>query len=667
MVFALVGNQNCGKTTLFNQLTGSNQHVGNFPGVTVEQKSGGIRGYDNTSVVDLPGIYSLSPYTDEEIVTRDFIIRQRPDGIINIIDSTNIERNLYLTLQLIELSVPMVVALNMIDEFYGNGGSINLERFVGELGVPVVPVSAAKNEGVDELVKLAVETAGRKALPKRVDFCAGPVHRCLHGICHLIEDHAAGAGIAPRFAAAKLIEGDKPMEAALNLSPNELETVEHCIVEMESDLGTDREAALADMRYAFIETLTAHTVTKPRESREAIRSGRIDRLLTHKYLGIPIYFAIMLLIFWLTFGLIGRFLSWLTMLAVGWAAQAVSGAMIAAGINPVARAMVVNGAISGVGAVLSFLPIIVTLFFFLSLLEDSGYIARVSFIMDKMLRRIGLSGKSLAPMIMGFGCSVPAIMATRTLSSERDKKMTILLIPFLSCSAKLAVFGMLSAAFFPGYAALVMIALYAGGVLIGILVGFIMKWTVFRGKSMPFVLELPNYRMPSLKSVGLLVWERARDFLQRAFTVIFAVSMIIWFLQSFDMRINVAANSEDSILAHLGTALAGLLAPLGFGDWRAATALISGFTAKEVVLSSLAVLMNASAGNLSAALHGLFTPLAAASFLMFTLLYTPCVAAIATVRRELNTAWAVYIAFFQIAIAWVFAFLVYQIGSLFIK
>jgi len=665
MTFALVGNQNCGKTTLFNQLTGSNQHVGNFPGVTVEQKMGGVRGYEGVSVVDLPGIYSLSPYTDDEIVTRHFIIWNKPEGIINIIDSTNMERNLYLTLQLIQLAVPMVVALNMIDEFYGNGGSLKLQQFIDELGVPVVPVSAAKNEGVDELIKQAVATARKKQLPKRIDFCSGPVHRALHGVTHLIEDHAIAAGAAPRFAAEKLIEGDQLMEAQLRLDQNELDTVEHAIVEMETELGTDREAALADMRYAYIEGLCARAVTKPHESREAVRSSRIDRVLTHKYLGIPIYFGVMILIFAVTFGAVGPFFGHILRFFIDLLGGGVYAAMTAAQINPVVTSLVVDGAITGVGAVLSFLPLIITLFFFLSLLEDSGYIARVSFIMDKALRKIGLSGKSLVPMIIGFGCSVPAIMATRTLSSERDRKMTILLIPFMSCSAKIAVFSMFAATFFPRSAALAMAALYIGGVGVGVLAGLVMKATAFRGRSMPFVLELPNYRMPSLKSAGLLVWERTKDFLQRAFTIIFAASLIIWFLQTFDLRINLAADSGHSILAVLGSLISPVLAPLGFGDWRAATALISGFTAKEVVLSSLAVLTNSAAQNLPAALHALFTPRAAASFLTFVLLYTPCVAAVATIKRELGALWAAYIAVFQIGVAWVCAFGVYQIAGVF--
>lgn len=664
MIFALVGNQNCGKTTLFNQLTGSNQHVGNFPGVTVDQKSGIIKGHNDVSVVDLPGIYSLSPYSNEEIVTRDFILKGKPDGIINIADATNIERNLYLTLQVIELGIPTVLALNMMDELESNGGSIKIEDFSKELGIPVIPISAIKNEGVSELVDIAIKTVNSANKPQRIDFCKGAVHRCIHGIAHLIEDHANSLDIPGRFAATKLIEGDEPIEASLKLSQNEKETIEHCIHEMESEMHTDREAALADMRYTFIEGLCKDAVTKPTESKEALRSTKIDKVLTNKYFGIPLFMIIMLTVFWLTFGVIGKALSGLFTLGI----NALSGLTLyglqSAKINPLMQNLIIHGVFSGVGSVLSFLPIIVTLFILLSLLEDSGYMARVSFLMDKPLRKLGLSGKSFVPMLIGFGCSVPAIMSTRTLSADRDKKMTVMLIPFMSCSAKLPIYALLSAAFFPKYAPLVMMLLYLTGILTGILCALLFKNTVFKGNSTPFVMELPNYRIPSAKTVWLLAWDKAKDFLQRAFSIIFIASLIIWVLETFDFRFNLASNANSSMLALIGSKISVLFIPLGFGDWRAATALISGFTAKEAVVSTLAVLTNKTVDTLSGALTGIFTPLSSISFLVFTLLYTPCVAAIAAVRRELGKAWSLAVIVFQIAIAWVMAFAVFQIGRL---
>lgn len=664
MIFALVGNQNCGKTTLFNQLTGSNQHVGNFPGVTVEQKSGIIRGHSDVSVVDLPGIYSLSPYTSEEMVTRDFILKQKPDGIINIVDATNIERNLYLTLQIIDLGIPTVLALNMMDEMRNNGGSIKIKEFSNELGIPVIPISAVKNEGINELVNMSIQTVNSVKRPQRVDFCQGAVHRCIHGIAHLIEDHAKEFGIPSRFAATKIIEGDEPLEDALHLNQNEKETIEHCINEMESEMHTDREAALADMRYAFIEGLCNDTVIKPVESKESIRSTKIDKVLTNKYFGIPLFLAIMLTVFWLTFSVIGKALSGLLTLGINALSSLTLHGMQAAQINPVMQDLIIHGVFSGVGSVLSFLPIIVTLFLLLSLLEDSGYMARVSFLMDKPLRKLGLSGKSFVPMLIGFGCSVPAIMSTRTLSSERDKKMTVMLIPFMSCSAKLPIYALLSAAFFPKYAPFVMLLLYITGILTGILCAFLFKNTVFKGNSSPFIMELPNYRIPSAKSVWLLAWGKAKDFLQRAFTIIFVASLIIWFMQTFDFRFNLASSSSNSMLAMIGSQISILFKPLGFGDWRATTALISGFTAKEAVLSTLAVLTNKTIDTLSKALTGIFTPLSAVSFLVFTLLYTPCVASIAAVRREFGKAWSLFVIVFQIAIAWIMAFAVFQMGSL---
>ena len=667
MIFALAGNQNCGKTTLFNQLTGSNQHVGNFPGVTVERKDGIIRGHREAVVVDLPGIYSLSPYTNEEIVTRDFLLREKPQAIINILDATNIERNLYLSMQLIELNLPMVIALNMMDEVRANGGTIKIKQLQEDLGVPVVPISASKNEGIDELIEQTLLVAKHRQLPKRQDFCSGPVHRAIHAVAHLIEDHAQRISVPPRFAATKLVEGDQPIREKLGLTENEIDMVEHSVAEMEKELGTDREAALADMRYDFIETLCEDCVVKGRESRESLRSIKIDSLLTHKYLAIPIFLGIMMLIFWLTFGVFGSILSDLLSAGIDGLTSLVSGWLTLYGINPVVHSLVIDGVFAGVGSVLSFLPIIVVLFFFLSILEDSGYMARVAFVMDKLLRKIGLSGRSFVPMLIGFGCSVPAIMATRTLSSERDRKMTILLTPFMSCSAKLPIYAMFTAAFFPKNGAFVMIILYIMGILIGIISSLLFKNTLFRGKPIPFVMELPNYRLPSAKSVGMLMWDKAKDFLVRAFTVIFVATIIIWFLQTFDTRLNVVASSADSMLAGIGRFISPIFRPLGFNDWRVSTALITGFTAKEAVVSTLAVLTATNTASLPSALAQIFTPLTAFAFLTFTLLYTPCVAAINAVRRELDSnAYALGVALFQTGIAWLAAFLVFQVGRLFI-
>ncbi len=666
MIFALAGNQNCGKTTLFNQLTGSNQHVGNFPGVTVDQKSGAIRGQKDCTVVDLPGIYSIRPYTPEEIVTRDFILNQKPDGIINIVDATNIERNLYLTLQLLEMRIPMVLALNMMDEVTGSGGTIDVKAMSRELGIPVVPISAAKNEGVDELVKIAVLTARGKILPTVYDFCApGPVHRCIHAVVHQIEDHAQSAGIPVRFAATKLIEGDEDIVSRLELDQNELELIEHSIQEMEAEHGMDRNAALADMRYDFIEKVCAGTVVKCRESRERRRSEAIDRIVTNKYLALPIFFGIMLAIFYLTFNVIGAILSDLLAAGIDALTVAVDNALTAYGLNPVVHSLVIDGVFAGVGSVLSFLPIIVVLFFFLSILEDTGYMARVAFVMDQLLRKIGLSGRSIVPMLIGFGCSVPAIMSTRTLASERDRRMTILLTPFMSCSAKIPIYAVFSAAFFPQAAPLVMIGLYLLGILVGIVAAKVLGATAFRGNPVPFVMELPNYRFPSARSVGQLCWDKAKDFLTRAFTIIFVATIIVWFLQTFDTRLNVVTDSADSLLAAVGTILAPLFAPLGFGDWRVSTALITGFIAKESVISTLGILTGSGADVTSAALGTLFTPVTAGSFLVFTLLYTPCVAAISAVKRELGSGWkAAGVALSQCVIAWIVSFLAYHLLSL---
>ena len=664
MIFALVGNQNCGKTTLFNALTGSNQHVGNFPGVTVEQKSGEVKGVKNCSVVDLPGIYSLRPYTQEEIVSRDFIINQKPDCIINIIDATNIERNLYLTLQLLELRVPTVIALNMMDEVYANGGTVDVQQLSRLIGVPVVPISAVKGEGVSELIDRVVDTARKKVLPGVTDFCAddSPVHRCIHAAIHLIQDHADRLGVSSRFCTAKLIEGDPELAGRLELDENERELLEHCIVQMESESGLDRNAALADMRYSFIEGVVSKTVVKCHESREHARSVRMDRVLTGKYTAIPTFLAIMFLIFYLTFNVIGSALSdWLS-LGIDALTGLVDRGLTAYGINPVVHSLVIDGIFAGVGSVLSFLPIIVTLFFFLSILEDTGYMARVAFVMDRPLRKLGLSGRSFVPMLIGFGCSVPAIMATRTVSSDRDRKMTILLTPYMSCSAKIPIYAVFAAAFFPQNRGLAMICLYALGIVMGIIVALILKSTAFRGQPVPFVMELPNYRMPSLKSVGLLLWEKAKDFLERAFTVIFMATVLIWFLQTFDTRLNVVADSADSLLALIGQLIAPVFRPLGFADWRMVTALISGFTAKEAVVSTLAVLLGTNVANLSSALGSVFNPITAVSFLVFTLLYTPCVAAVATIRRELGSAVkTIGVVIMQCSVAWLTAFVIYSV------
>ena len=664
MIFALVGNQNCGKTTLFNALTGSNQHVGNFPGVTVEQKSGEVKGVKNCSVVDLPGIYSLRPYTQEEIVSRDFIINQKPDCIINIIDATNIERNLYLTLQLLELRVPTVIALNMMDEVYANGGTVDVQQLSRLIGVPVVPISAVKGEGVSELIDRVVDTARKKAMPGVTDFCAddSPVHRCIHAVIHLIQDHADRLGVSSRFCTAKLIEGDPELAGRLELDENERELLEHCIVQMESESGLDRNAALADMRYSFIEGVVSKTVVKCHESREHARSVRMDRVLTGKYTAIPTFLAIMFLIFYLTFNVIGSALSdWLS-LGIDALTGLVDRGLTAYGINPVVHSLVIDGIFAGVGSVLSFLPIIVTLFFFLSILEDTGYMARVAFVMDRPLRKLGLSGRSFVPMLIGFGCSVPAIMATRTVSSDRDRKMTILLTPYMSCSAKIPIYAVFAAAFFPQNRGLAMICLYALGIVMGIIVALILKSTAFRGQPVPFVMELPNYRMPSLKSVGLLLWEKAKDFLERAFTVIFMATVLIWFLQTFDTRLNVVADSADSLLALIGQLIAPVFRPLGFADWRMVTALISGFTAKEAVVSTLAVLLGTNVANLSSALGSVFNPITAVSFLVFTLLYTPCVAAVATIRRELGSAVkTIGVVIMQCSVAWLTAFVIYNV------
>ena len=665
MIFALAGNQNCGKTTLFNQLTGSNQHVGNFPGVTVDRKDGLIRNHKESTVVGLPGIYSLSPYTSEEIVTRDFLLDQHPDAIINILDATNIERNLYLSLQLMELRIPMVLALNMMDEVSANGGTIKIKAFAEKLGVPCVPISASKNEGIDELIEVAFKVAKQKILPARVDFCTGAMHRCIHAVCHVIEDHAERIGVPVRFAATKLVEGDMPMQESLALSQNEIELIEHSVKEMESELHTDREAAMADMRYCFIEKLCADTVIKCHESKEYLRSVAIDNVLTSKYFALPAFVLIMIFVFWMTFGVIGTTLSDLFSGALDALTIFVSDFLLNYGLNPVVHSLVIDGIFAGVSSVLSFMPVIVILFFFLSILEDSGYMARVAFVMDKPLRHLGLSGRSFVPMLIGFGCSVPAIMSTRTLSSERDRRMTILLTPFMSCSAKLPIYAMFTAAFFPNNAALVMILLYATGILVGILCAFLLKNSMFQGEPVPFVMELPNYRLPSAKSVLLLMWDKAKDFLTKAFTIIFLASIIIWFLQSFDTRLNVVDDSSLSMLANVGRMIAPIFAPLGFGDWRAATALITGFTAKEAVVSTLTVLMNTTSTALPAVLGSLFTTASAASFLVFTLLYTPCVAAIAACKREMGSAKsALFMVLAQCGVAWIFSFIVYQLVNM---
>ena len=656
LTFALAGNQNCGKTTLFNQLTGSNQHVGNFPGVTVDRKSGAIRNNPNTEVTDLPGIYSMSPYTSEEIVTRQFIIGEKPTGIINIVDATNIERNLYLTMQLMELDTPMVLALNMMDEMRGNGGTVRINKMEAMLGIPVVPISAAKNEGVDELVDHALHVAKYQERPGRMDFCGeedhgGAVHRCIHGIIHLIEDHARAAGIPVRFAATKLVEGDQRIEAALKLDQNEKEMIEHIIVQMEQERGLDRAAAIADMRFHFIHQLVDQTVVKPRQSKEQLRSAQIDRFLTGRYTAIPAFVGIMALVFYLTFGVIGLALQNLLEVGIDALTAAVDSTLTAWNVNAAVHSLVIDGIFTGVGSVLSFLPIIVTLFFFLSLLEDTGYMARVAFVMDKLLRRIGLSGRSIVPMLIGFGCTVPGVMASRTLPSERDRKMTILLTPFMSCSAKLPIYSLFAAAFFPEHAALVMVSLYFLGIAVGILMAILLKSSVFKGEAVPFVMELPNYRLPGLKNVVQLLWEKARDFLQRAFTVIFVATIIIWFLQSFDLRLSLTADPQQSILAWLASGIAPLFAPLGFADWRVSTALITGFMAKESVVSTLAILYGSSAAFAAA-----LSPAAAAPLLVFCLLYTPCIAAVASVKRELGGKWAFIMVANQCIVAWLAAF-----------
>jgi len=664
LTFALAGNQNCGKTTLFNQLTGSSQHVGNFPGVTVDRKDGTIRGKENTLVTDLPGIYSMSPYSSEEIVTRNFVLNEHPKGIINIVDATNIERNLYLTMQLMELDIPMVLALNMMDEVRENGGSILVNQMEEMLGIPVVSISAAKNEGIDELVAHALHVAKYQERPKEIDYCdanedGGAVHRCLHAIMHLIEDHAKAAQIPVRFAAAKLAEGDTLILEALKLDQNEKEMLEHIVKQMETERGLDRAAAIAHMRFDFIENICDETVVKPRESKEHLRSVKIDKILTGKYTAIPCFIAIMGLVFFLTFGVIGAFLQNILEVSIDALGGLVDQWMGAANVNSVLRSLVMDGIFTGVGSVLSFLPIIVTLFFFLSMLEDSGYMARVAFVMDKLLRKIGLSGRSIVPMLVGFGCTVPGVMASRTLPSERDRKMTILLTPFMSCSAKLPIYAFFAAAFFPKHSALVMIALYFGGILMGILMALVFRGTLFKGNAVPFVMELPNYRMPGAKNVGHLLWDKAKDFLQRAFTVIFMATLVIWFLQTFDSHLNIVSDSQESILATVASVVAPVFAPMGFGDWRISTALITGFMAKESVVSTLSVLFGQTA-----ALLGCITPVSAASLLVFCLLYTPCVAAIASIKRELGSRWAVGVVIGQCVIAWVAAFVVYLVGSI---
>ena len=664
LTFALVGNQNCGKTTLFNQLTGSNQHVGNFPGVTVDRKDGVIKEHPNTRITDLPGIYSLRPYTNEEIVTRDFLLKEKPDGIINIVDATNIERNLYLTLQLIEMRIPMVLALNMMDEVRNNGGSINVKEMSRLLGIPIIPISAIRNEGVGDLIHTAYEVAENKQYPKVYDFCTpGPVHRCIHGLYHQLEDHASRSGMNGRFAAVKVIEGDEDIIERLKLSENELEMMEHSIIEMERDRGLDRNAAMADMRYSFIENICEQSVVKCQVSKEYERSVQIDSVLTNRYLALPVFAGIMVFIFWMTFGPFGSFLSDALSAGIDWVSREIEILLTNYGINPVVKSLVIDGIFTGVGSVLSFLPVILILFFFLSILEDTGYMARIAFVMDTFLRKIGLSGRSFVPMLLGFGCSVPAVMASRTLSSERDRNLTIMLIPFISCSAKIPIYTVFTAAFFPHRGVLVMSCLYFGGIVIGILMALIFKKVLFAGKPMPFVMELPNYRFPSLKSVLLLMWEKARDFLERAFTIIFLASMIIWFLQTFDSRLNVVTDSANSLLAILGHLLAPIFKPLGFADWRISTALVTGITAKEAVVSTLSVLLGTNAAHVSAALGTLFTVRSAVSFLVFTLLYTPCVAAIAAIKQEMHsTLKTIGIVIMQCGVAWITAWLVY-IGS----
>ena len=660
VVFALVGNQNCGKTTLFNQLTGSNQHVGNFPGVTIDRKEGHIKGHPNTTVVDLPGIYSMSPYSSEEIVSRNYVLEEKPHAIINIIDATNIERNLYLTMQLLEMNIPMVVALNMMDEITGNFGSVDINGMEAMLGVPVVAISAAKNEGVDELIRHAIHIAKYQECPGRQDFCdendfGGAVHRCVHAVCHLIQDHAKACDIPVRFAASKLIEGDELICKSLNLDENEEEMLEHIVIQMEKERGLDKNEAMADMRFTFIEKVCEQTVVKPKESRERIRSQKIDRVLTGKYTAIPCFILIMVTVFYLTFNVIGAFLQGLMEMGIDWLVQVVDEGLVAAHINPVLHSLIIDGIFAGVGSVISFLPIIVTLFLFLSLMEDSGYIARVAFCMDKLLRKIGLSGRSIVPMLIGFGCTVPAVMSTRTLPSERDRKMTILLTPFMSCSAKLPIYAFFVSAFFPGKGGLIMAGLYLLGIVVGIIIALIYRKTLFKGSAVPFVMELPNYRMPGIKNVAQLLWEKAKDFIQKAFTVILLATIVIWFLQSFDHHFNLVSDSSKSILAMIAGIMVPVFEPLGLGDWRICTSLISGFMAKESVVSTLEILYEGAIGSV-------MSPVAAASLLVFSLLYTPCVAAIASIRRELGRKWAVGVVFWQCAVAWIVALIVRLIG-----
>lgn len=665
-LIALAGNQNCGKTTLFNALTGSNQHVGNFPGVTVEKKEGSIKKYKEAVLVDLPGIYSLSPYTAEEVVTRDFLVKEHPDAIINIVDATNLERNLYLTLQMMELNIPMILALNMMDEVRASGNTIHVKKLSERLGIPVIPISASKGEGIADLLDVVVKTIKQKKPTQKLDFCQGEVHRAIHSIAHIIEDHAEAAGYPTRFAATKLVEGDEPMFKALDLDMSDIHIIDHIVEQMEENLGTDREAALADMRYTYIEALCAECVVKHQETREQQRSEKIDRFLTHKYLGIPIFLLIMMTIFWLTFSVIGAPLQDLLSAWIDRFTAMLSNVLIAADVTPWLHSLIINGVCAGVGSVLSFLPIIVLLFFFLSLLEDSGYMARVAFVMDKLLRKIGLSGRSFVPMLIGFGCSVPAIMATRTLSSDRDRKMTIVLTPFMSCSAKLPIYGMITASFFSNHAALVMVSLYVLGIVVAILSGLLLKNTIFQGNSVPFVMELPAYRLPDAKSVLLHMWEKGKDFLHKAFTIIFIASIVIWFLQSFDWRLNMVADSANSILASIGSIIAPAFAPIGFNDWRASTALITGFTAKESVVSTLTILTGASSdAQLSAMLTQMFSPLSAFSFLAFTILYMPCVAAFAASKRELGSMKeALLTAAYQTLVAYLAALVIFQVGSL---
>ena len=665
-LLALAGNQNCGKTTLFNALTGSNQHVGNFPGVTVEKKEGPIKHYKDAVLVDLPGIYSLSPYTSEEVVTRDFLVQEHPDAIINIVDATNLERNLYLTLQLMELNIPMILALNMMDEVRASGNSIHVKKLSDALGIPVIPISAAKGEGISDLLDVVIKTVKEKKPTQKLDFCQGEVHRAIHSIAHIIEDHADAAGFPTRFAATKLVEGDEPMFKALKLDTSDIHIIDHIVEQMEEDLGTDREAALADMRYTYIEGLCTQCVVKHQETREQLRSEKIDRLLTHKYLGIPIFLLIMVIIFWLTFSVIGAPLQDLLSAWIDSFTAGLERVLTVAEVTPWLTSLIINGVCAGVGSVLSFLPLIVVLFFFLSLLEDSGYMARVAFVMDKLLRKIGLSGRSFVPMLIGFGCSVPAIMATRTLSSDRDRKMTIVLTPFMSCSAKLPIYGMITAAFFPNHGALVMTSLYVTGIIVAILSGLLLKNTIFQGSSVPFVMELPAYRLPDAKSVLLHMWEKAKDFLHKAFTIIFIASIVIWFLQSFDWKLNMVADSANSILASIGSIIAPIFTPLGFNDWRASTALITGFTAKESVVSTLTILTGAANdAELGVLLPQMFSPLSAFSFLTFTILYMPCVAAFAASKRELGSMKeALLTAGYQTLVAYIVAMVFYQVGSL---